>query len=320
VRREKEDLRTIGEVARKSGVPVKTIRHYSDVGVLPPSGVTGSGYRLYSARDLSRLELVRNLRAAGFDLGTIRRLIESRDSPAEALKLQLETVDLQLRTLQRRRKLLESTLAGGGGEASASHPDRVWALGLLEAREREAFLGEHLERSLEGIPMNPDVKAWFWRAIVSGMPAELDDEQLRAWVELAELASDESFVEAIRAQTRPVWEEAADVFDPDGWSEAAKFGVDEAVRAVREGRSPSGEREQRVVAEWVAASARAMGRGDDPRFDRWLLSHYEGTYDPRFERYWELISTLKRWEYDPGRAEAHRWLVEGLRRRVEGGS
>jgi hypothetical protein len=47
-----------------------------------------------------------------------------------------------------------------------------------------------------------------------------------------------------------------------------------------------------------------------------MLSHYERTYDPRMERYWELIALLRRWEYDPTIAEAHRWLIEGLRRRV----
>ena len=76
-----------------SGVSVKTIRHYSDTGVLPPSDVTRAGYRLYSEADRSRLELVRALRAAGFGLPTIRNLVEGRGDPSEAMKLQLEAVD-----------------------------------------------------------------------------------------------------------------------------------------------------------------------------------------------------------------------------------
>ena len=313
---ETEDLCTIGEAARRSGVPVKTIRHYSDVGVLPPSGVTGSGYRLYSDGDLARLELVRNLRAAGFDLRTIRRMIEERDSPAEALKLQLETVDLQLRTLTRRRALLKSALEGNPGR----YPDRARALGLLDRREREAFLGEHLERAMEGIPVDPDVKAWFWRQAVSGLPEELTDEQLEAWVELAGLASDERFIEKIREQTRPFWEAAEGRLDHAGWDEATGEALRGAVAAVREGRSPSGERERRVVEGWLEAQARAMGRTGDPGFAAWLLAHCEQTADPRMERYWCLVSTLKETPFDPAIAEAYRWLVEGLRLRVRGGA
>lgn len=308
-------LFTIGKMARRSGVSVKTIRHYSDEGVLPPSGHTDGGYRLYSEADRTRLELIRTLRAAGFDLATIRRLLEGEGDPSEALRLQAEAIDLQLRTLKRRRALLESAL-GEDGTAAAAYPERAWALGLLEAREREAFLAELLEKSLEDVPVDPDTKAWFWRAIVSDVPEELDDEQLEAWAELARLASDETFVEALRGQIEPVLEAAEDNLDQIGWNEGIRAALDEGARAVQEGRPPTGEREQRVVADWVEASARAVGRQDDPHFAWWMLSHYERTYDPRMERYWELIALLKRWEYDPAIAEAHRWLIEGLRRRV----
>jgi DNA-binding transcriptional MerR regulator len=311
IRDERDSLYTIGELARRSGVSVKTIRHYSDVGVLPPSQVTRAGYRLYSEEDRSRLELVRTLRAAGFDLPTITRLVGGEGAASEALKLQAEALDLQLRTLKRRRALLESAL--GDGAAAASYPDRARALGLLEAREREAFLTEHLERSLEGVPIDPDAKAWFWQRIVSGMPEELDDEQLEAWAELAQLASDETFVEALREQTKPVWEAAEGSFDSGSWNEAVRAALEEAARAVREGRPPTGERERAVVEGWIHGSARAMGKQDDPHFARWMLSHYERTYDPRMERYWELIAILKGWNYDPTVAKAYRWLIEGLR-------
>lgn len=315
---EKEVLHTIGEVARRSGVPVKTIRHYSDEGVLPPSRVTEVGYRLYSEADRSRLEMIRTLRAAGFGLADIRAMLDEGESgSSDALELQLETVDLQLRTLRRRRKLLESALESDE-VAGHSYPDRAQALGLLEARERQAFLAEHLERGLEGTPVAPDARARFWRGIVSGMPDELDEEQIAAWTELAQLASDESFVQALQEQTRPVREMAGGKLDPAGWNEAVKAAFAEGVRAIREGRPPTGEREQRVVESWIEASARAMSERNDPRFVKWMLSHYEQTYDPRMERYWELIAALKRWEYDPSRAKAYRWLMEGLRCRVTG--
>lgn len=307
---------SIGELARRSGVPVKTIRHYSDVGVLPPSGVTEAGYRMYSEADRARLELIRTLRAAGFGLSDIAAMLEDQSETPEALRLQLETVDLQLRNLRRRRRLLESALEGNEAVVEQAYPDRVHALGLLEAREREAFLAEHLERGLEGTPVDPEAKAGFWRAIVSGMPEELDDTQLAAWTELAKLASDESFMEALREQTKPIPESAGGEFDPAGWNAAITVAFEEAKLAVREGSPPTGESAQRVIKEWMAASARAVGRRDDAHFSEWLLSHFERTYDTRMERYWELLATLKRWEYDPAIAKAYGWLIEGLRWRV----
>lgn len=311
----KDELYKIGEVSRVSGVSVKTVRHYSDEGVLPPSGHTEGGYRLYSEADRARLELIRTLRAAGFNLATIRRLLQGEGNPSEALRLQAEAVDLQLRNLKRQRALLESAL-GHEGETKAYYPDRARALGLLEAKEREAFLAEHLEKGLEGVPIEPDVKAWFWQAIVTDMPEDLDEQQLEAWAELARLASEESFIEALREQTKPVWEAAEGNLDSSGWNRATRTALDEATKFVREEHVPTGKYEQRVVADWIEASARALGQSDDPSFARWMLSHHERTYDPRMERYWKLIATLKRWEYDPTIAEAYRWLIEGLRRRV----
>lgn len=244
-------------------------------------------------------------------------MLEGEGEISEAIELQMETVDLQLRSLRRRRKLLESTLEGGEG-AEQSYPERAQALRLLEAREREAFLTEHLERSLEGMLVDPEAKAAFWRAIVSGMPEDLDEEQLAAWTELAKLASDESFVEALKEQTKPVSQTAEADFDPTGWNEAVTAAFDEAKLAVREGLPPTGERGRRVLVGWIEASAQAVGEQHDACFAEWLLSHHERTYDPRMERYWELIATIKGWEYDPTIAKAYGWLIEGLRWQVVG--
>jgi DNA-binding transcriptional MerR regulator len=311
-----ENLHTIGEVSRLSGVPVKTIRHYSDVGVLPPSAVSEAGYRLYSESDRSRLEAIRTLRAAGFGLPTIERLFREEVRPSEALRLQLEAVDLQLRLLGRQRALLEAAI--DDEDAALGYPDRARALAMLSAREREAFLEEHFERSLEGIPVDPGVKESFRRMLVEGIPETLTDEQLSAWVELSELASDEGFIQKLRDQTKPFWEAAGGGFDQAAFHAATNDALREAREAVQQGRPPTGEREQRVVEGLIEANARAMNRTGDPGFEKWLLRHYDETSDPRMNRYWHLVATLKQLEYDPSLAEAHRWLVEGLRWRTEG--
>ena len=313
----KENLHTIGEISRRSGVPVKTIRHYSDAGVLPPSAVSEAGYRLYSEADRARLEAIRTLRAAGFGLPTIERLFEEEVLPSEALRLQIEAVDLQLRTLGRQRALLEAALKDGGEDAALGYPDRAHALAMLSAREREAFLEQHFEKSLEGIPVDPDVKESFRRMLVEGIPETLTDEQLAAWVELSDLASDEGFIQKLRDQTEPFWEAAEGGFDQAEFLNSTNKALREARKAVLEGRPPTGEREQRAVEGLIEANARMMNKVGDPDFEGWLLRHYDETSDPRMERYWHLVSILKAFEYDPTLARAHRWLVEGLRWRIK---
>jgi DNA-binding transcriptional MerR regulator len=52
-------LFTIGQLARRAGVPARTIRFWSDAGLVPPVARSGSGYRLYDADAVARVELVR---------------------------------------------------------------------------------------------------------------------------------------------------------------------------------------------------------------------------------------------------------------------
>jgi DNA-binding transcriptional MerR regulator len=61
-------LWSIGEVARKTGLSVKLIRHWSDAGVVHPAQRTPAGYRLYGTEALARLQLAQTLRGFTRDL------------------------------------------------------------------------------------------------------------------------------------------------------------------------------------------------------------------------------------------------------------
>ena len=65
---------SIGELARRGGVSVKTIRFYSDAGLLPPQR-SSAGHRRYDSTDLARLTLIRNLRSLDVGLDTIVELL-----------------------------------------------------------------------------------------------------------------------------------------------------------------------------------------------------------------------------------------------------
>lgn len=65
-------LYLIGDLARQTGLTVKTIRFYSDRGIVAPTDRSPTGYRLYDIDAVARLDLVRTLRELGLDLATIR--------------------------------------------------------------------------------------------------------------------------------------------------------------------------------------------------------------------------------------------------------
>jgi DNA-binding transcriptional MerR regulator len=68
--------RTVGDVADLTGVTVRTLHHYDAIGLLVPSGRTGSGYRCYGEADLQRLHEILLWRELGFPLEQVRRLLD----------------------------------------------------------------------------------------------------------------------------------------------------------------------------------------------------------------------------------------------------
>lgn len=58
----------IGEVAKRTQLSIRTIRHYDQVGLVPPSGRSEGGFRLYTDEDVTRLNYVRRITPLGFSL------------------------------------------------------------------------------------------------------------------------------------------------------------------------------------------------------------------------------------------------------------
>ena len=69
----------IGELSSRSGVPVKTIRYYDDIDVLPAAARTSSGYRDYERDAIDRLAFIRAAQAVGLTLGEIRQVVALRE-------------------------------------------------------------------------------------------------------------------------------------------------------------------------------------------------------------------------------------------------
>ncbi len=74
---------TIGEVAARLGVPVRTVRFWTDQGLVDPPARSAGGYRLYDAPAVARLDVVRTLRGLGLGLPAVRELLAARRDLAD---------------------------------------------------------------------------------------------------------------------------------------------------------------------------------------------------------------------------------------------
>ena len=70
----------IGELAEKTALSLRTIRHYDEVGLLEPTGRTVGGFRLYTQDDLARLMLIRRMKPLGFTLEEMTELLRIIDT------------------------------------------------------------------------------------------------------------------------------------------------------------------------------------------------------------------------------------------------
>jgi DNA-binding transcriptional MerR regulator len=70
----------IGELAEKTGLSLRTIRHYDEVGLLKASARTEGGFRLYTEEDHARLMLIRRMKPLGFSLDEMMALLKTIDA------------------------------------------------------------------------------------------------------------------------------------------------------------------------------------------------------------------------------------------------
>ena len=89
-----EGYMTVGEVAKKMNVTVRTLQHYDKEGLLSPSAVSEGGRRLYTDKDLVKLHQILSLKHLGFSLSDIRNRLISLDTPEEVAEILAEQAGL----------------------------------------------------------------------------------------------------------------------------------------------------------------------------------------------------------------------------------
>jgi DNA-binding transcriptional MerR regulator len=273
---------TVGELARGAGVSPQILRHYEQLGLLRPRR-TASGYRLYSDADRARLDVVRTLRELDVDLATIGRVLRGATDLRATAELHVKTLEHQAALIRRRVAVLRASLRHAG-ELDTSRLQRLYALARLERADKSRFVAEQLgKRMAETGP--PALQ----RAILDAARFELPDdataEQLDAWLELAELVSDEGFLSHYRDRAKPPRVAAA--------SRRVQEAQSAALRAIQRGVQPDEQRARPIVQRWVRALASQQKRKNEHAFvGEMLRAAASGRFDKE-QRFWTLLAILK---------------------------
>ncbi|PWK90559.1 DNA-binding transcriptional MerR regulator [Lentzea atacamensis] len=293
----------IGELAKMTGLTVRTIRFYSDSGLIPPTDRTAGGYRTYDAEAVARLKLVRTLRDLGVDLPTAGRVLAREVSVTDVARAHAEAIDAQMKTLRLRRAVLRAVAKGGEMELMNE-------LARMSDEERQRILDDFFEEVFGPYELDPQFEQRM-RSVRVELPDDPSTEQLEAWVELAKLLQDPDFRASVKrmSQQHEEFRRNGEDMGPrsEGQMEAFNFAIAQAREALDAGVAPESDAAREVVERVNAKWAEAMGLPNDENLVERLRT-FSDFADPRAERYWVLIAKINGWPAMPDHSRERAWL------------
>ncbi|MFP5390473.1 MAG: MerR family transcriptional regulator [Gammaproteobacteria bacterium] len=162
----------IGELASRTGITVRTLHHYDDIGLLRPSARSDAGYRLYDDNDLQRLQQVQVLRRFGMPLADIGTFLASPDARLlDIVERQLEVLDRQIdEAAQLRSQLLRLRTQITQGDA----PDlAVWRTTLEHMTMFDKYFTQDELRQLPFAQQDP-ASTRQWQSLVARAQQMID--------------------------------------------------------------------------------------------------------------------------------------------------
>ncbi|MEO6085940.1 MAG: MerR family transcriptional regulator [Umezawaea sp.] len=294
------ELFTIGQLARRTGLRARTIRFWSDSGVVPPVTRSAGGYRLYDVAAVARLDLVRTLRDLGLGLDAVQQVLDRQATLADVAAVHVKALDAEIRALRLRRAVLNTVAKRG---STSEEMALMHKLALLSARERQQVIDDFVGGVFADVRDEDAAVVAEW---MRELPAELPDDpsagQVDAWVELAELVADEDFGRMLRAMVLS-----------GGGDNRLEFGLNirpsvltHAGGAVAEGVAADSPEGRVVLDEIVPVDCSAVETAE-------LVAWLDTVAEPRVERYWQLLSVINGRTPEAPTVPAFQWLLAALR-------
>jgi DNA-binding transcriptional MerR regulator len=297
------ELFTIGQLARRCGLPARTIRFWSDAGLVPPAGRSAGGYRLYDAESVARLELVRSLRELGLGLDVVEAVLSKAVTVGEVASAHVAALDAEIRTLRLRRAVLRTVAERA---STIEETMLMHKLARMSARERQQIIDEFVQYVVADI--DPDAPAMGIADSMRRLPELPDDpapEQVDAWIELGELVADEDFRRRVRAMA--VAGKGAGEPEPGLDHQTV---VEHAGEALAKGIEPGSAQARAVLDRIVAPDTPAVRRAR-------VLEQLETFTDARVERYWQLLAIIAGRPPQPSVVPCFEWLIAALRSQAQ---
>lgn len=295
------DLVMIGQLSKSTGLSVRTLRFYADEGLLPVSGRTESGYRVFAADAVARARLLRTLRELGVGLEDVRRVLDAEASLVDVAVAHVAALDAQVRLVRLQQTVLRIFIQSNDLKELQLMTD----LTTLSAEERRRIVDEYLDAVFGD---DPHAVAEKLRMGTPELPDDPSPDQVAAWVEVVHLLRDPDFVESSRRMAQRALAEGP---EPD----VAQFEVGKAVGtlagpAMRAGVDP-GSPEALAVVEGIEAV------GSSPAQDRLTAAdRIDAFTDRRVGRYWTLVGIINGWRPSEAPADiidSWEWYARALR-------
>lgn len=300
---------SIGDLARRSGLSTRTVRFYSDAGVVPESTRSPAGYRRYDHDAIARLDLVRTLRELGLPLDTIRSLLAAQTSLSEVARTHASLVDEQIRTLRLRRAVLRAV---ANTETTTQGAMLMHQLVTMSEPERQRLVDDFLDDAFGGVDANPELVELL-RTMRPELPDDPEPAQVQAWVELAGLVRDPDFRAAVRRMAEFQASERARG-DQTGLHHDLTVRVIEEVQAdIAAGVDPTSPAAATTVDALVSAYAMTFDRADTIGYRSEILHRLDVAADVRTQRYLHLLALINGWPPQPDLAPVFDWFTRALR-------
>jgi DNA-binding transcriptional MerR regulator len=134
---------TVKQVAKLSGVSVRTLHHYDQIGLLKPDCVGANGYRYYGRDELLRLQQILFHRELGFPLEEIRQMVDAPDfDRTAALRAHRAKLEAETRRYRRLVRTIDETLAALQGAATMDDKAMYRGFDPKKQAEHEAWLAD----------------------------------------------------------------------------------------------------------------------------------------------------------------------------------
>ncbi|MFI9202889.1 MerR family transcriptional regulator [Streptomyces sp. NPDC053048] len=285
---------SIGELATRTGLSVKAIRYYTDIGLLPTAPRSQGGHRRYPPQALEQLQLVRQLRALGVPIAAITDVATGGHRLGDLVAEQLASTQTQLAELRWREAALQAL-------EECSGPERLRRLRVLARVQCRAQAAADFTRAWQHVlptSLPARLAGVITAQAVPEPPRDPTPDAVLAYAELHFLVAEPAFLS--------YWA-APHVQDKASMYAALLDAANGAAPAVAAGRAPH---RCEALDAFCRACARARDTEDTPDFRAFMATDMQTTV-PLFRRYWQRLDALTAGPV-PSLGKTHCWLVEGV--------